>query len=71
MNLNSSDSDSENMEKGIENFGVDDLTSIATKLVNKEYKTPFERRLLLGLMSRDYNLYDDIDKNPKDPEDLK
>ena len=41
------------------NFGSIDLKSISTDLVNKEYNTPFERRLILGLMSRDYNLEDE------------
>ena len=70
LNLNS-DSDSENMDKGIEDFDADDLNAIASQLVNKEYKTPFERRLVLGLMTRDYSLYDDVNKTPVNPEDPK
>ena len=30
--------------------------------MNKEYKTPLERRLILGLISRDYNLHEIEDK---------
>ena len=69
LNLNS-DSDSEKSE-GVGDFDAEDLVAIASQLVNKEYKTPFERRLVLGLMTRDYSLYDDVNKNPVDPEDPK
>ena len=58
LNLKS-DSDSDSKSKTFQNFGSCDLKSIATNLVNKEYNTPFERRLILGLMSRDYNLDDE------------
>ena len=72
LNLNTeSEPESDDMDKGGENFGADNLSAIASQLVNKEYKTPFERRLLLGLMSRDYSLYDDINKTPVDPEDTR
>ena len=68
MNLNTDSDSTSDYENGIE---ADDLSAIASEIVNKEYKTPFERRLVLGLMSRDYSLYDDVNKNPVDPADLK
>ena len=35
-------------------------------LMKKQFKTPFERKLLLGLISRDYELDDDEEKSDED-----
>ena len=58
-------SGSESDDEVFANFGTINFDEIAPNLVNKEYKTSLERRLILGLISRDYNLHEIEDKEDK------